>query len=148
MRDVRTVFAGLFAAAVLAVVVLLVASRRRDRVRLWRSVRRGAIGLIIGTIVVGVIGLVAFDQLFELFHRIFFPAGSYLFDPATDRLVQLFPFRFWEESAMAVGAVIIVLSLLTAWVAGRRGRVAAAAVPAVDDGADRAHETVEAGEPA
>lgn len=148
MRDVRTVFAGLFAAAVLAVVVLLVASRRRDRVRLWRSVRRGAIGLIIGTIVVGVIGLVAFDQLFELFHRIFFPAGSYLFDPATDRLVQLFPFRFWEESAMAVGAVIIVLSLLTAWVAGRRGRVAAAAVPAVDDGAARAHETVEAGEPA
>lgn len=148
MRDVRTVFAGLFAAAVLAVVVLLVASRRRDRVRLWRSVRRGAIGLIIGTIVVGVIGLVAFDQLFELFHRIFFPAGSYLFDPATDRLVQLFPFRFWEESAMAVGAVIIVLSLLTAWVAGRRGRVAAAAVPAVDDGATRAPETVEAGEPA
>jgi integral membrane protein (TIGR01906 family) len=148
MRDVRTVFAGLFAAAVLSVVVLLVASRRRDRVRLWRSVRRGAIGLIIGTVVVGVIGLVAFDQLFELFHRIFFPAGSYLFDPATDRLVQLFPFRFWEESAMAVGAVIIVLSLLTAWVAGRRGRVAAAAVPAVDDGTTRAPEAVEAGEPA
>lgn len=147
MRDVRTVFAGLFAAAAASVVVLLVASRRRDRVRLWRSVRRGAIGLIIGTVVVGVVGLVTFDQLFELFHRIFFPAGSYLFDPATDRLVQLFPFRFWEESAMAVGAVIIVLALLTAWVAGRRGRSAAAAASS-DPAPIPVNVAREAGEPA
>ena len=120
MRDVRSVFMALYVAAAISVVVLLVASRRRDRVRLWGSVRRGAIGLIISTIALGVLGFVAFDQLFEIFHRLFFPAGSYLFDPATDRLVQLFPFQFWEESAMAVGAVIIVISLLAAWVAGRR----------------------------
>ena len=120
MRDVRSVFMALYVAAAISVVVLLVASRRRDRVRLWGSVRRGAIGLIISTIALGVLGFVAFDQLFEIFHRLFFPAGSYLFDPATDRLVQLFPFQFWEESAMAVGAVIIVISLLAAWVVGRR----------------------------
>ncbi len=129
MLDVRTVFAGMFVAAMAALVVLLVASRRHDRARLWRSVRRGAVGLLIGTVVAGVVGLAAFDQLFEVFHRIFFPAGSYLFDPSTDRLVQLFPFRFWEETAMAVGVVIIVLAAVTALVAGRR---AAAAAPARD----------------
>ena len=66
----------------------------RSRQRSWRAVRRGALGLTVG------------DR-----HRrgrrrwspsmcssssstaIFFPAGSYTFDPATDRLVQLFPFR-------------------------------------------------------
>ena len=120
MRDVRSVFAGLFVAAIAAVVVLLVASRRRDRARLWRSVRRGALGLIVGTVIVGIVGFIAFDQLFELFHRIFFPPGSYLFDPTTDRLVQLFPFQFWELSAMAVGLVIIVLAAVTALVARRR----------------------------
>ncbi len=120
MRDVRTVFVGLYVASAISLIVLVVAGRRRDRVRLWRSIRRGAIGLVIGTIVLGVLGFVAFDQLFEVFHRIFFPAGSYLFDPAKDRLVQLFPFQFWEESAMAVGAVIIVVSLLVAWVARKR----------------------------
>jgi integral membrane protein TIGR01906 len=129
MRDVRTVFMGLFAASAASVFVLLVASRRRDRFRLWRAVRRGAIGLIVATLVLGVVALVAFDQLFEAFHRIFFPTGTYLFDPATERLVQLFPFQFWQETAMAVGAVIIGLSLLTAWVARRRGASAEAAVP-------------------
>jgi len=124
MRDVRTVFMGLFAAAAVSVVVLLVASRRRDRVRLWRSVRRGALGLIVGTVILGGVALVAFDQLFEAFHRVFFPAGSYLFDPATERLVQLFPFQFWQATAMAVGAVIISLALLSAWLAGRRGTAA------------------------
>jgi integral membrane protein (TIGR01906 family) len=120
MSDVRTVFRGLWILAVVSVLVLAVASRRADRARMWRAVRRGALGLTVGVVFVGVVGLVAFDQLFELFHRIFFPAGSYLFDPRTDRLVQLFPFQFWEETAMAAGVVIIVLALVAAVAAGRR----------------------------
>ena len=122
MVDVRTVFRGLWVLAILSVVVLAAATRRSDRARTWRAVRNGALGLIVGVLIAGVVGFVAFDQLFELFHRIFFPAGSYLFDPATDRLVQLFPFQFWEESAMTVGAVIIVTSLAVAFVAGRRAK--------------------------
>ena len=120
MVDVRTVFRGLWVLATISVVVLALAARRADRAATWRAVRRGAIGLTIGTVVVGVVGLVAFDQLFELFHQIFFPAGSYDFDPATARLVQLFPFSFWDETALVVGAVIIVVSLVVAFMAGRR----------------------------
>jgi integral membrane protein (TIGR01906 family) len=69
---------------------------------------------------IGIVALVAFDALFELFHRIFFPGGSYAFDPASERLVQLFPFAFWQETAMVVGAVIIALAVVVAVVAGRR----------------------------
>lgn len=134
MSDVRTVFRGLWLLAVLSVVVLAVgaASRRADRSRTWRSVRRGALGLTVGIVIVGVVGLVAFDQLFEVFHEVFFPAGSYLFDPATDRLVQLFPFQFWQESAMAVGAVIIAAALVVAVVAGRRAGRNVVSQPATD----------------
>jgi integral membrane protein (TIGR01906 family) len=120
MSDVRTVFRGLWMLAALSLVVLAVGSRRADRARLWRAVRRGALGLTVGVVIVGVVGLVAFDRLFELFHRIFFPAGSYLFDPRTDHLVQLFPFQFWEETAMVAGAVIIAMALVVALVGGRR----------------------------
>jgi integral membrane protein (TIGR01906 family) len=120
MRDVRTVFAGLYVLAAVSAFGLVVASRRRDRAGTWRAVRGGAVGLSVGVVVFGVIGVVAFDQLFEVFHEVFFPAGSYLFDPANDRLVQLFPFEFWQETALVVGGVIIAISLGVAWFAGRR----------------------------
>lgn len=130
MADVRTVFRGLWILAAISLAVLVVASRGRDRARMWRAVRRGALGLTVGVVILGAVALVAFDQLFELFHRIFFPAGSYLFDPATDRLVQLFPFQFWEETATVVGIVIIGASLVVAFVAGRRAARSVATISA------------------
>jgi integral membrane protein (TIGR01906 family) len=128
MRDVRTVFAGLYILAAISVVGLALASRRRDRAGTWRAVRGGAIGLSVAVVVLGVVGLVAFDQLFEVFHEIFFPAGSFLFDPRTDRLVQLFPFQFWQETATVVAVVIIALALAVAAVATRRARRPSAAL--------------------
>jgi uncharacterized membrane protein len=71
-------------------------------------------------VVAGAIALLAFDVLFETFHQLFFPGGSYTFDPATERLVQLFPFQFWQETAIAVGAVSVVLAAAVAGIATRR----------------------------
>lgn len=121
MRDVRSVFLGLWALAAAWVVVLVWAAVRGDRHATWRSIRRGALFLTGGIVIAGVVALVAFEALFELFHRIFFPAGSFTFDPATERLVQLFPFQFWEETALVVGIAIIAISLVVAVVGGRGG---------------------------
>jgi integral membrane protein (TIGR01906 family) len=121
MRDVRSVFLVLLRLAVVAGVILLVAGLRvQDRGRLWRAVRRGATVLAVGVVALGAVALVAFDSLFETFHEVFFPAGSYTFDPRTDRLVQLFPFQFWQETAIVVGIVVIALSIAVAFVAHRR----------------------------
>jgi integral membrane protein (TIGR01906 family) len=126
MRDVRGVFIGFFAvAAVAAAAVLAIAARRRgtDRARTWGAVRGGAIALIAALVVGGVVSFIAFDALFETFHSIFFPGGSYTFDPATERLVQLFPFQFWQETALLVGAVCIVVAVLVALVASERASI-------------------------
>ena len=123
MRDVRGVFSGFFVLAIVAAVsAVVIALRRRgdERLATWRAVQGGALGLIAALIVGAFISFFAFDALFETFHRIFFPGGSYDFDPATDRLVQLFPFQFWNETAIAVGAVSIVIALLVALFAARR----------------------------
>ena len=122
MRDVRTVFIGLWVLAAGSMVVLVAAGWRRDRAATWRAIRRGAVGLAIGVVVLGGIALVAFDALFEAFHQVLFPAGSYDFDPATERLVQLFPFQFWQETAIVVGALILVGCVLLAVVARPRTR--------------------------
>lgn len=131
MRDVRDVFAGFYGVAAAAVAILGIAFWRAGRGSAswtpgaaWRGVRLGALGLAGLVIVAGLVVTVAFDQAFELFHRLFFAPGTYLFDPATQRLVQLFPDQFWAETTIAAGAMIFLLSLGTAWLAGRRGRLA------------------------
>ena len=123
MRDVRGVFAAFFALVALAVVGLGVAARRargtEARRAMWRAVSGGARGLAIALAVVGAFAILAFDAVFEVFHRLFFSSGSYTFDPSTDRLVQLFPVAFWSETATAVGVVTLVVALVTMWRARR-----------------------------
>jgi integral membrane protein (TIGR01906 family) len=138
MRDVRGVFAAFAAFAIAAAIALLVlyagARRLGHQERWWSAVRAGSIGLVVGVVIAGVISILAFDAAFEIFHQLFFPRGSYLFDPTTDRLVQLFPFAFWSETTMVLGLVIIALAIALAVFAGpRRRRPArdAAATPAV-----------------
>ena len=123
MRDVRGVFAGFFALVALAAVLLVVAARRaagtKARRAMWRAVSGGARGLAIAIAVVGAVAVLAFDAAFEVFHRLFFSSGSYTFNPSTDRLVQLFPERFWYETSTGVGIVALVVALLTLWRASR-----------------------------
>lgn len=134
MRDVRTAFLGLWTLTLIAAVTLLVAWHRsgrpnpHGRAAFWRSVRRGAGGLAVTVVALGAVAIVAFDVLFEAFHRLLFPAGSYTFDPTSERLVQLFPFRFWQETAIAVGAMIVLVcgavTLLARRAASRNGDAA------------------------
>lgn len=123
MRDVRGVFAGFGLLAVLAgaglVAAIALARRLGHPERAWSEVRNGARGLVVVVILAGLVAVFAFDAAFDIFHRVFFAGGSYTFDPGTERLVQLFPFAFWSESTMAVGALIIILSLVVATFAGR-----------------------------
>jgi len=124
MRDVRGVFAGfglfVLAAAAFLVYAVRTARGRDSRRALWTGVRNGAAGLAVVIVILGGLSLVAFDALFEAFHELFFPAGTFTFDPATSRLVQLFPDRFWSETTLAVGAVGIAIALIVTWLASRR----------------------------
>ncbi|OGO57732.1 MAG: hypothetical protein A2V85_18420 [Chloroflexi bacterium RBG_16_72_14] len=123
MRDVRTVFLGLYLAAAVGALVLVAAfalARGRARARLWRRLSRSGLMIALVTVAGGLLALVFFDAAFALFHRVFFPQGNWQFDPATDRLVQLFPERFWVETSVAVGVVVVVLGFVLAWVGRRR----------------------------
>lgn len=126
MLDVRGVFIGLWILVAAGAVVLAVTFRRgrgtETRAAAWRAVAGGARALAIVIAVVGAFAVFAFDAAFEVFHRLFFSSGSYTFDPATDRLVQLFPQQFWSDVSIAVGVVVLGASILTAWLAGRRAR--------------------------
>ena len=126
MRDVRGVFAT-FALTAVGGSMLLVAAFLasgwfgvRSRAGFWRRLATSGRAVVVVTVVGGLAGMIFFDLAFELFHRLFFPAGTYLFDPRTDRLVQLFPEQFWVETTIGVGIVVIVLSIVLSVLARRR----------------------------
>jgi len=126
MRDVRGVFAGFGLLALVSAGVLVagvVGARRMGHVeRAWRAIGTGMRVLVVAIVVAGVIATFAFDAAFEVFHRLFFPGGSYTFDPRTDRLVQLFPFDFWSETTIVLGVAIVALALVVSVAAGRLAR--------------------------
>ncbi len=128
MADVRDVFATFFllaaGSAVLLVAAFALSRGARARALLWRRLSRSGGVIAVVTVVGGALAVLFFDAAFRLFHDLFFPPGTWTFDPDTERLVQLFPYQFWVETSIAVGVVVVVLAALLAWVG--RGRAAAA----------------------
>ncbi len=120
MADVHRVVV-VFALAVLVGIVVLALGgiRWRRRAWFWRAIARGAAILAVGAVVIGIAFAVAFEQAFTIFHDLLFPAGTWTFDPATDRLVQLFPYDFWTETSVAIAVVGVLLTVAT-WAFARR----------------------------
>ena len=115
MTDVRAVFIGAQAGAALALgIVIFRLLRARARGYALRLIRDGAL-LAAGLVVlIGVAAVVAFDQLFLLFHEVFFPQGNFLFDPATSNLIRLYPEWYWQGITAGVGLSFVAVALLVA----------------------------------
>ena len=122
MADVRTVILDLGLVALIAGALLVgVGVAARGRRWFWRAVALGGRVLAIGVVVVGVAFGLFFDQAFQTFHEIFFPAGTYMFD-SSEKLVQLFPDQFWSETSIAISVAILILAIATTVIATRLGR--------------------------
>lgn len=129
MVDVRSVFFAFGGVTLLAVLVLVnLRIFSRDSAWFRRAVRLGALTLAAAVVVLGVVAAVAFDALFEAFHELFFPAGSFDFD-ASSKLIQLFPDQFWFETSLLLGGVILVICALVVARTAQRQAATAAVVP-------------------
>ncbi len=123
MADVRTVVGRFFLVAGIAVIVLAGARlASRGATWFWRGVAAGSASLLVVGVVVGLAVTVAFDAAFELFHQLFFPPGSFDFNPLTERLVQILPEQLFDETGVAVAIVGLAISVIVLTVAMRRVR--------------------------
>ncbi len=127
MEDVKALMNTVFRVqeVTLAFVVAYIAG-----VFLWAgagSLRRLAVeslaGIGVGVVIVGVVGALAltgFDETWNRFHRLVFTNDLWQLNPATDKLIQMFPEPFWEEmtyflALMTIGeGLIIVVAALAA----------------------------------
>jgi uncharacterized membrane protein len=114
MADVRNVFRGAELVSILAVGIIGFRTRRaRSEGRALRLARDGALvaaGLVSA---IGVAAVLAFDQLFLLFHEVFFPQGNFLFAPDSN-LIRLYPEWYWQGITAGVGLSFIAVALLAA----------------------------------
>jgi integral membrane protein (TIGR01906 family) len=121
LRDVRTTFLAFFAVIAVCLVVLLLARwRSHGSALFWRGVRIGSAILAVSVAALAGFAIVAFGLLFETMHVLLFPPGTYSFDPRTDRLVQLFPERFWFDTVIVLALALMLMGLVVRSLAGRR----------------------------
>jgi uncharacterized membrane protein len=78
---------------------------------------------VIGAVALGlaIVFAVAFDAAFLAFHEVFFPPGTYLFEPGS-KLITLFPNGFWFDASLAAGAAIVVSALVVTFIGLSRWR--------------------------
>lgn len=120
LRDVRLVllsFLGIVLVSSLALAGALL--RHRGHTQVWRALARGGALLAGVVLALGLLAAVAFELVFEIFHRVLFPGGNWAFDPTSQRLVQLYPLPFWQLTGAALGLLAVGLGLAT-WLLGRR----------------------------
>jgi integral membrane protein (TIGR01906 family) len=110
MVDVQTLMERVFQARFMASIALMlgiVAIAAGGLTSAGPALARA--GLIGGGITVLLIGLLAlgsmidFETLFLQFHYLSFSNSLWLLDPATDRLIQLFPEGFFYDAALRIG---------------------------------------------
>ncbi|MGH2445914.1 MAG: DUF1461 domain-containing protein [Candidatus Limnocylindria bacterium] len=123
MHDVAVLVRILGGIALLSAVVAAVTGwwlrtepHRQGRIMLIAATSIGALGLL-GALVFAV----AFEAAFLAFHEVFFPPGTFLFEPGSE-LITLFPGGFWFDASLAAGAAIIVGALVVAVIGFRRWR--------------------------
>ena len=120
MVDVKVVTRAAFfvLAGTLIVVPLCVLYLWRNgrRHQLREALLRGAIFTLGGIVAVIFGAVIAWDMFFSLFHRLFFADGTWIFY-TSDTLIRLYPEKFWFDTALIIGIVVIGGALLIAGLA-------------------------------
>lgn len=130
LHDVAVLVRVLAAVAVVAVVLAALSGAwlREERWRLGRLMLLAAGGIGVVAVVLALLFAVAFEPTFLAFHQVFFPPGTYLFEPGSE-LITLFPQGFWFDAALVAGGAIVLSALLVGLV-GLRLRRSSPATPA------------------
>jgi integral membrane protein (TIGR01906 family) len=115
MADVKLLVLSSYGAglAILVFFVIAFLGLRRTPRAFARGIFAGALvtlALIAGLAVAAVL---AWQQFFTEFHRLFFAAGTWTFR-LEDTLIRLFPGQFWMDAAITIGVLVLVASVLLA----------------------------------
>jgi integral membrane protein (TIGR01906 family) len=123
MVDVKNVVQGTLHGWLVGWVILILltiwAFRGGWKHEYWSAIRRGG-ALTVGVILLVLVSVVVnFDQLFTLFHKVFFESGTWVFY-YSDSLIRLFPLPFWQDCFIITGSLSLFGGILLGVVGHRQ----------------------------
>jgi integral membrane protein (TIGR01906 family) len=123
MHDVAGLFRLLWVVVIVAgiVAVLCVTRMRGETRRVGAIMLRTAAVIGVAALALALTFAVAFEPAFLAFHAIFFPPGTFLFEPGSN-LITLFPQGFWFDASLVAGATILLSAALCALAGYRLSR--------------------------
>lgn len=89
-----------------------------QRKRVWRLIRPFQWGMIV-PVFFGILMAIGFDRFFVAFHGVFFNNDDWLFDPATDPIINVLPEGFFMHSFILF-FIVLELFFLIGIIAGKR----------------------------
>lgn len=132
MADVQTVFQFALRvwqfALILFVLLVFVLWEKGEQTMVTAALRQGGLLTSVIILMIGLLAVFAWQAWFEMFHRLFFENGSWLFS-YTDTLIRLFPIEFWFDSVLTISILSFVGGTLLALL-GWRGQIMLARPPA------------------
>ena len=91
------------------------------------------IATIVLVIFVGICGLIDFEKVFEIFHKMFFPGkDNWVFDEDVDEVIKILPENFFALCAAWIGAHVLIFDAL-AITYGIKQRKKALKTPSLSD---------------
>jgi integral membrane protein (TIGR01906 family) len=112
---------GLVVLGAVVVAVLCVRRMRGEPRRVGVVMLRTAAVIGSAALALALTFAVAFDAAFLAFHQLFFPPGTFLFEPGSN-LITLFPEGFWFDASLLAGATILLSAGLCAFAGYRLWR--------------------------
>lgn len=91
--------------------IFIASTKNKNNQYFYRGLSSGG-WLTIGLITVIIAGIViSFDQLFTMFHKLFFIGETWLFN-YSDTLIRLFPMRLWQDAFIMMGVISLIISFV------------------------------------
>jgi integral membrane protein (TIGR01906 family) len=119
MQDVQRIFIFLKTMLIvtpLLFIFLIFIGYGKNKDKQWllaaQVAKNGALATLVIIMAVALSIALSFSASFSVFHSLFFKEGTYLFDPSTEVVVQLYPEQLFYSVAMKIALFTAILGLL------------------------------------
>ncbi len=106
--EVKVIFTVIYIMGAVSLITTVIAFISKHRNGSFMYLKTCAICAAVLPVFVAVFSLISFDTLFILFHKLMFNNDDWIFDPATDPIIDMLPESYFAQCAILIAAVMLV----------------------------------------